>query len=250
MEWSDDAIVLGSKRHGDAHSVLTVLAHHHGRHLGLVHGGASRRLMPILQPGNGVRVTWRARLSDQLGSFHVELDRDRASAALYNPDALLGLLAACTIASEALAEREPVPAVYEGMAVLLDAFESPDLWPALMVRWELGLLEVLGFGLDLSRCAVTGTRDDLTHVSPRSGRAVCREAARPYLHKLLALPPFLLGSQTGTPSPRDIADGLSLTGRFLADSIFGLKGQPLPDARARLGRRFADLAEKAETTQM
>ncbi len=245
MEWTDDAIILGARRHGEAHAVLTVLSHTHGRHLGLVHGGGSRRVAPGLQPGNEVRIAWRARLADQLGAFSVDVTCDHASPLLDTPDALLALTSVCALAANALPEREPTPGLYEGFRVLLAAFETPEIWPAVLVRWELGLLEVMGFGLDLGKCAVTGSRDDLTHVSPRTGRAVCREAAAPYRDRLLILPPFLLSSQAGAPTRADIGHGLALTGHFLAHHVFGLKGEPLPEPRERLALRLTPATQSS-----
>ncbi len=244
MEWTDEAIVLGVRAHGEAHAVLTVFARAQGRHLGLVHGGASRKTRPLLQPGNLLKVQWRARLADHLGTFSVELLHDRASLLLDDRKALLALTAVCALAAGALPEREPAPGLYDGMEVLLSAFDKPEVWPAVLIRWELGLLEVMGFGLDLNRCAVTGSYDDLTHVSPKSGRAVSHEAAKPYLDKLLPLPPFLLASQAGAPSPQDIANGLRLTGHFLARHVFAVKNEPLPEARLRLAEALAEPVDK------
>ncbi len=237
MEWTDEGIVLGARPHGEGHAVLSLLTAEHGLRMGLVRGGGSRRMAPVLEPGNTVRAMWRARLEDQLGQFTIEPIRERASALVLDGMGLAGLNAACAVAAGALPEREPAPGVHEGFAVLLDALEVNEVWPAVLVRWELGLLESVGFGLDLTRCAVTGSRDDLTHVSPRSGRAVSREAAAPYADKLLVLPPFLLSRQMAVERP-DIAHGLALTGYFLTRHVFGAKNRPLPDARARLEDQF------------
>ncbi len=245
IEWNDDGIVLGLRSHGEGHAIAMLLTAAHGLRLGLVYGGASRRMAPILQPGNGVRAVWRARLEDQLGRLSVEPTLDRAGALITDGFALLGLNAVCTVAAGALPEREPAPGVHEGLTILLDALDTPDLWPALMVRWELGLLDTLGFGLDLSRCAVTGTADDLTHVSPRTGRAVSREAAKPYADKLLPLPPFLLSRQMAV-QPRDVSDGLRLTGHFLARQVFHQKDRPLPEARIRLADKLLEMDEASD----
>lgn len=237
MEWTDEAIVLGAKRHGDAHAVLSVLSREHGRHLGLVRG--TRRLGGALQPGNSLRVTWRGRLSDHLGTYTVEPAGDRAGAAMDNALALAALASACAVASAALPEREAHQAVYESFRILLDALHDRDLWPALYVRWEVGLLQDLGFGLDLSRCAVTGARDDLSHVSPRTGRAVSAAAAAPYEGRLLDLPPFLLGRQAGAVTRADVLAGLRLGGFFLDQRIFAPYNRPLPPARVRLAELLA-----------
>ncbi|MGF1457169.1 MAG: DNA repair protein RecO [Alphaproteobacteria bacterium] len=246
MEWNDDGLVLGVRAHGEGHAIAVLLTAAHGLRSGLVYGGASRRMAPVLQPGNGVRAVWRARLEDQLGRFSIEPVLDRAGRLMTDGFALLGLNAACTVAAGALPEREPAPGVFEGLGILLDALEDAEIWPALMVRWELGLLESLGFGLDLSRCAVTGTADDLTHVSPRTGRAVSREAALPYRDKLLPLPPFLLSRQM-VARPGDVADGLQLTGYFLTRLVFHPRDLPLPDARRRIvDRLMVDRVPEAE----
>lgn len=232
MEWTGDAIILGTRRHGDSHAVLSVLSRDHGRHLGLVRG--ARRLAGLLQPGNGVRVTWRGRLADHLGTFTVEPLQERAGAIMETRLGLAGLAAACAVAAGALPEREPHQALFEVFNVLMESLGDPGVWPALMVRWEIGLLQELGFGLDLGKCAVTGSPDDLAYVSPRTGRAVSAAAAAPYADRLFALPRFLLGRQAGAVSLEEVQAGLRLSGHFLETRIFAPHGKPLPDARLRL----------------
>ncbi|MFP3943955.1 MAG: DNA repair protein RecO [Alphaproteobacteria bacterium] len=232
MEWTDEAIVLGAKRHGDSHAVLSVLSREHGRHLGLVRG--TRRLAGALQPGNGVRVTWRGRLSDHLGTYTVEPAGDRAGAAMANALTLAALSSACAVASGALPEREAHTPVYESFRILLDALGDSTVWPALYVRWEVGLLQDLGFGLDLSKCTVTGQLDDLAYVSPRTGRAVSAEAAADWKDRLFPLPAFLLGRQAGEVTHRDVLAGLNMSGWFLEQRIFAPHNKPLPPARVRL----------------
>src|SRR3954466_3089022 len=165
MEWSDDAIVLSSRAHGESGAILELLTRDHGRHAGLVRGGASRRIKPSLQPGNGVHVGWRARLEEHLGSFTCELARARAGELMDSRDALAGLNAFTAVTSAAMPEREAHSTVYAGGEILLDAMMADDAahWLPLYVRCEAGLLEALGFGLDLSECAATGARDDLTY---------------------------------------------------------------------------------------
>jgi len=237
MEWTDEAIVLGARRHGDSHAVLSVLSREHGRHLGLVRG--TRRLAGALQPGNSVRVTWRGRLSDHLGTYTVEPAGDRAGAAMEHALTLAALSAACAVASGALPERETHTPIYESFRVLLDTLDNRDVWPALYVRWELGLLQDLGFGLDLSRCAATGTRDDLAFVSPRTGRAVSAGAAAPWEGRLFPLPAFLLGRQAGAVTRADVLAGLNLSEYFLERRIFSPHNRPLPPARLRLAELLA-----------
>jgi DNA repair protein RecO (recombination protein O) len=236
MEWSDDAIVLSIRSYGESSAILEGLTREHGRHLGLVRGGASRRLQSSLQPGNTLRVHWRARLSEHLGGYTAELVRARAGNMIENREALIGANAFASVASSVLPEREPHASVYEAGEILLDAIVNEDLlhWGAIFVRWEAGLLDALGFGLDLSCCAATGAVDDLAYVSPKSGRAVSRKAAQPYRDRLLALPAFLLGFQVGEPSAADIAAGLSLTAYFLSERVLRPHQHDIPFARLRL----------------
>jgi DNA repair protein RecO (recombination protein O) len=232
MEWRDSGIVLSVRPHGETSAIVEILTETQGRHAGLVKGARSRAMRPVLQPGNQVTVTWRARLAEHLGTFQVEADHLGAGAVMDDRAALAGLNAACALAVMALPEREAHPAVHEGFGLLLAAFENPDVWPALYVRWEAGLLSDLGYGLDLKKCAVTGETEDLSHVSPRTGRAVCREEAAPYEAKLLALPGFMRGS--GEIGEGDIARGLELTGYFLERRVLWPVDKQLPEARGRL----------------
>ena len=236
MEWSDDAIVLSVRPHGESGAILEALTRAHGRHLGLVRGGASRHSKPVLQPGNTVRLQWRARLSEHLGNFTAELDRARAGELMERREALIGLNALTAVAGAALPEREPHEPVFEAAQILLDAMIEDGLahWGPLYVRWEVGLLEALGFGLDLSRCAATGAVEDLRYVSPRSGRAVSSEAGAPYAGRLFVLPAFLLASQNADVDAADIAGGLELTGHFLLERVLRPHGKTMPGARLRL----------------
>lgn len=233
-EWSDDAIVFGAKPFGETKSLVEVFSGAHGRCAGVMHGGASRRMQPVLQVGNWVRVTWKARLNEQLGFFsQFELIEPYAARALQDGAALVGLTSAVAIVRKATAERQPAPALYEALTILLDAFATPELWPPLYVRFEIGALSASGYGLDLTRCALTGALDDLAYVSPKSGRAACREAGAPFADKLLVLPPFLVDPAADI-APGDVADGFALAGRFLEQRIFDHQGEGMPPARARL----------------
>lgn len=232
MEWTDSAIILAVRPHGETSAIIDVLTPGQGRHAGLVKGARSRSLRPILQPGNQIRVVWRARLADHLGQFQVEPDALGAGLVMDDRLALAGLNSACAMSVLALPEREQHEAVYEGFKLLLSAFEDIDIWPALYVRWEAGLLADLGYGLDWDKCAVTGVTEDLSHISPRTGRAVCAEEAAPYAPKLLELPGFLRGS--GVVGPGDIAKGLELTGYFVERRVLWPVDKQLPDARERL----------------
>jgi DNA repair protein RecO (recombination protein O) len=236
VEWFDDAIVLSARAYGETSAILEVLTHSHGRHLGLVRGGASRRAKPSLQPGNTLHLHWRARLNEHLGNFTMELARSRAGDMLESREALAGLNAFCAVVSAVMPEREVHEQVFDVGNILLDTIQEDGFahWGALYVRFEAGLLEALGFGLDLSRCASTGVVDNLVYVSPRSGRAVSREAGEPYKERLFALPRFLLGSQNITPDPAEVAAGLKLTGHFLLERVLHPHGQEMPSARLQL----------------
>ena len=238
MDWHDEGIVLSSRPHGENGAIVELLTREHGRHLGLVRGGAGRRQKSVLQAGNTVSAHWRARLNEHLGAYTVELVKPRAGLLMDDAFALTGLSAACAVAS-ILPEREAHPALFEGFSFLLDTMEDADIWPAIFVRWELGLLQDLGFGLELGQCAATGVRDDLAYVSPRSGGAVSREAGAPYADRLFRLPPFLVSSQAGVDHADDIAEGLRITGHFLERHFYAPLGRHLPDARIRLMQRFA-----------
>ncbi len=232
MDWSDEGIFLSGRPLGESSLIAEILTLEHGRHLGLVRGGRSRRIRPTLQPGNMVRVTWRARLSEHLGGFNVELMEANGARVLDDPRALaaIGTLGELV---KLLPERDPHPELYATTLHVLRSFGEPDIWPALLVYWEYQLLQELGFGLDLSVCAATGVLEDLIFVSPRSGRAVSREAGAPYGDKLLALPGFLL-DETAPLRETDIAAGFALTGFFLERDVLEPHGMKLPSARERL----------------
>ena len=235
MDWTDQGIVLSARRHGESAAILSLLTAAHGRHAGLVRGGSSRRMRGILQPGNLLTVAWRARLEEHLGNFTVELQRNPSAAWLDDAARLAALSSACAIADQTLPEREPSETVFGGLARLLAAMEG-EAWQAAYVEWELALLGELGFGLDLTACAATGSNDALAYVSPRSGRAVSVSAGEAYREKLLPLPGFLLRKEA--PQPADIAAGLALTGYFLDRHLFAPHQRRLPDPRGRLVERI------------
>ena len=239
MEFEDDAYVLSARAHGEAGAIVEILTAGHGRWAAHVAGGASRRMRPFLQPGAQVVARYRARVADQLGSAQLEPVGEGPSALFDDRLALAGLSAAAAVAGGALPEREPHPGVYLAFEALAAALAHPDIWPAVFVRFEAGLLQELGFGLDLSKCAATGTLDDLIYVSPRTGRAVSRDAGEPYKDRLLALPPFMLGAQAGVRAG-DVGAGLTLTGHFLEAFIFNPLNRPLPPARVWLMERLAE----------
>jgi DNA repair protein RecO (recombination protein O) len=234
MEWRDEGYVLAARRHGEGGLVLSVLTREHGRHAGLVKGGGGRRAAGTYEPGNRVGAHWRARLSEHLGNFTCELLAQTAAEFLDEPMRLAILTAAAAVAEGALPEREPHPRAHDGFASLIASLRGPGeslAWAERYVLWELDLLAELGFGLDLSRCAVTGGTADLAFVSPNSGRAVSRGAAGPYKERLLPLPAFLVGGAADLPS---IRQGLALTGSFLERHAL----QRMPAARIRLLARL------------
>ena len=236
MEWTDEGRIIAVRPHGETSAVVEVLTAANGRHAGLVRGGRSRAMRPVLQPGNRVRAVWRARLEEHLGAFQIEADQLSAGALMEDPLALSGLSAACAMASSCLPEREAHPAVAEAFEVLIEALSTPDLWPALYVRWEAGLLADLGYGLDLRRCAATGQSHDLIYVSPKSGRAVSAEAGAPYHQRMLALPGFMAGG--AALEPGDVGAGLTLTAHFIQRRVLWPADKQLPDARARMIERL------------
>ena len=233
MEWEDEAFVLSARAHGEAGAIVELLTCHHGKFAAHVAGGASRRMRPFLQPGAKVIARYRARVSDQLGSASLEPMGEGPSELFDDALALNGLAAA------ALPEREPHPGAYLAFEALTEALRLPAVWPAVFVRFEAGLLQDLGFGLDLSKCAATGSTDDLIYVSPRTGRAVSRAAGEPYKDRLLPLPPFLLSAQGGL-AEGDIRLGLDLTGHFLEAFVFSVMNRPLPPARVWLVERLGE----------
>ena len=237
MEWRDEGVILSVRRHGETSAIAEILTADHGRCLGLVRGGRSRMLRPVLQAGNAVQAVWRARLEEQLGTYTLEPLDLRAGAIMERPFRLAGLGALAGLA-QVLPEREPHRRIHDALRVVLDAVDQDEVWPALLVRWELGLLEELGFGLDLTRCAATGTREDLAYVSPRSGKAVSAEAGEAFRDRLFRLPPFLIANVPA--SAADVVDGMRITGSFLHRHVFDPRGAQLPEQREWIMRALAE----------
>lgn len=233
MEFTDDGIILSARPHGETAAVAEILTPHHGRWAGLVYGGQGRTQRPVLQPGNSVRAAWKGRLNESLGHFTLELTHARAGELMQDRLSLAGLTAACAVAEATLPEREAHGRAYHTMRILLDHLEDIDIWPALMARWELGLLAELGFGLTLDRCAATGVKDNLIYVSPKSACAVSVEAGEPYKDRMLPLPAFLRDASAET-SLADVLDGLRTTGHFIETRILHLANRDLPEARKRV----------------
>ena len=246
MEWEDHGIVLSERRHGESGAIVNLLTSEHGRHAGRVRSTRGPRTRGIFVPGNLVLASWRARLDEHLGNFTGELVTPFAARALDDPGRLACLAAACALTDLALPEREPHPRAFAALQALLEDLVD---WPAAYVRWELGLLAELGFGLDLSCCAVTGVTEDLRWVSPKTGRAVSDAAAEPWRARLLALPAFLVEPAV-VPSAADLKLGLALTGHFLIAHVFAPHNRREPGARIRLLERIgrgASLSPRGES---
>lgn len=240
MDWQDEGCVIVVRTHGETAAIIEVFTAAHGRHAGVVRGGASRKMAAVLQPGSQVALRWQARLADHMGIFTVEPLKLR-SALMSDRLALAGLNAICVLLHVALPEREAYPALWRATMALLAALEHDPAWPALYLRWEMILLEELGFGLDLGSCAVTGRREGLAYVSPKTGRAVSVEGAGDWATRLLPLPSVLLGQ--GPSSAQDLAQGFAVTGHFLAKGLAPMmQGRPLPPARMRLTEMLTTLA--------
>ncbi|MGR3700085.1 MAG: DNA repair protein RecO [Roseovarius sp.] len=237
MEWRDQGILLSARRHGETSAIIEVFTPAQGRHAGIVRGGTSRKIAPSLQPGAQLDVAWRARLEDHIGAFTVEPLRSRAAVAMQDRLALAGLNAVTALLAFCLPEREPHPALYRRTEALLDMLGQGDVWPLAYLKWELRLLEEMGYALDLDACAVTGATEGLIYVSPKTGRAVSAKGAGDWADRLLPLPPVLRG---GAGNDAEVAQGLRTTGHFLTVHLArDLGGKPLPEARARFVDAFS-----------
>ena len=238
-EWSDEALILEMRPHGESNAVVTVLSQSYGRHAGLVHAAYSRSKKGMLERGNLVSADWQARLAAQLGTFRMELERSAPAACLDEPLKLAAIASCCALINASIPEREPHTNLYDATLALLEIIslsEDDEAWLSFYIRWEAEFLSVLGFGLELERCAVSGATEDLIYVSPRSGSAVARAHAGNYTDRMLALPSLLGGSiVTNT----EISSGLTLTGHFLARRVFQLINQDLPTPRLRLAHLVA-----------
>ncbi len=240
MDWTAEGLLLQTRPHGESAAIVTALTAEHGVHAGVVRGGTGRRMAPVLQPGALLHLTWRARLHDHLGTFTAEPVRAHAAALMADPDRLAALSSACALAAFALPEREPQPRLYPATLALFDRMARGAPWFGAYLAWERLLLEETGYGLDLTRCALSGATEGLALVSPRSGRAVTAEAAGGFAPRLLPLPSLLADPEAEPADPRaEMALGLETTGHFLARVLAPALGErPLPEARARLAARF------------
>lgn len=232
MEWTDEGIILGTRRHGESSAIVELMTRTHGRHLGLVRGGAGSRMRPLLQPGNTVNAVWRARLDEHLGYYALEGTQLRAATMFGSPHAVYGLTHLASLV-RLLPERDPHEDIYEMVESILDDFDNASEAGVHLIRFELTMLTELGFGLDLTACAATGTMKDLIYVSPKSGAAVSRQAGEPWRDRLLRLPAFLQEGSAGTNSwtGQDLEDGFRLTGLFLLRNVLEPRGQGHSDAR-------------------
>jgi DNA repair protein RecO (recombination protein O) len=244
MQWTDEGIVIGVRRHGEASAILELMTREHGRHLGMVRGGFGTRMKPLLQTGNTVSASWRARLDEHLGNYTIEPVRQRASNYFGSSHAIYGVTHLAAL-MRLLPERDPHGGLFAEFEHILDRLEDAS-WAAPMVaRFELQVLAELGFGLDLEECAATGATSELIYVSPKSGRAVSREAGAPYADRMFRLPAFLRDHDS-LPVGEDLADGFALTGFFLQRHVLEPRGQMLADERmhfiAALARALPNVA--------
>jgi DNA repair protein RecO (recombination protein O) len=231
MEWTDNGIVLGVRRHGESSAIVELLTAGHGRHLGLVRGGASSRMRPLLQPGNSVRAVWRARLDEHLGMYAIEGLHLRAAALFGSSHAVYGVTHLAALV-RLLPERDPHEMIYDLLDHALDQLDDPTTAAVNLVKFELAILGELGFGLELSTCAASGVNEDLIYVSPKSGGAVSRSAGEPWRDRLLRLPPFLVSDEVTTCTAQDLQDGFAITGLFLQRHVLEPRGLTHSDARA------------------
>jgi len=232
--WSDDGFVISARPHGETNAVVGLFTEHHGRHMGLVHAAISKSKKATIELGNFVSAEWRARLDEQLGTYQIELSRNFSATMLDDPVKLAALSSVCALLEQALPEREPQTAIFQATAALFEVLHLADeleQWLPIYVRWEMGMLEALGFGLALEKCAVSGLESQLSYVSPRTGHGVHNDHAGPYKDRLLSLPACLGGAQT---LPDELSSALSLTGHFLSRNIFGAVHKDLPQPRIRL----------------
>ena len=238
MDWHDKGIILQTRKLGEHDCIVEALTAEHGRHSGVVKGGCGRRFRGVLQPGNEVDLNWRGRIETHLGTYQVEAHHNRSAAIFHEPGKLAALTSALALVTLTLPEREPHPNLFKATQSLLSGLEAGEdhtgFWCSLLVHWELGLLRELGFGLDLSCCAATGTNEELVYVSPKSGRAVSRMAGRPYHDKLLPLPSFLRQPGPDLPGEKELRDAMTLTTFFLERFLLSPQARKLPPARLRV----------------
>ncbi len=236
-QWRDQGIILSARAHGENGAVITLLTENNGRHAGYVRGAHSSRNRGLIQPGNLVAAQWSSRVADGLGAYDLELALPLAAPVLGDGLRLQALLSACSLCEAAVPEREGQPALFHGLRVLLETLQG-DVWGPAYVMWEIALLRELGFGMDISSCALGGDAETLSHISPKSGRAVSAARARPYLDKLIALPQFLQPAGGGGDEA-DVRQGLVMTGHFLEQWVFAHHSSGVPEPRLRFAEKYA-----------
>lgn len=245
MEWRDEGLIIGLRKHGETSVIVELMTRAHGRHMGIVKGGRSRRLQPLLQQGNHVEVVWRARLEEHLGLYQLEDTHSRAARLMDSGLALAGIGLLGDLL-RLLPERDPHEHIYEMACVIAEHLDSFDIGPPLMVRFELAMLRELGFGLDLEECAASGVREDLAYVSPKSGRAISRASAGPWKDRLLPLPPFLASDtrDDAAVSVEEVRHGFALTGYFLNRHVYAPRNRAAPEERARYVAHIGAISDK------
>ncbi len=244
--WTDQGLIIAQRAHGEGGAVVTILTENHGRHAGFVHGAQSSKKRALLELGNEVSIDWQAKSEGQLGTFKLEPIKHWAGYVMDESDRLLALLSACQLCDQALPERETHNELFHGTKSLFSML-SEDIWGEAYVMWEIALLRELGFAIDLSQCAAGGDHEDLVYISPKSGRAVSRDAGEPYKDKLLELPHFLRKNKTGSNvlgTPMDVLTGLSMTGYFLEHWVFAQHYKGMPEVRLRFQVQFAKKNEQ------
>ena len=245
-QWQDQSIVLAARGHGENGAIVSLLTCDHGRQSGYLRGASSTKNRGTLEVGNVVDANWRARTNDGLGYLTLELSRSTAARIMQDALKLTALQSACALCDQALPEKEGHVGLFHGLKALLNILEG-DVWAAGYIMWEIALLKELGFALDLTKCAAGGDSNNLAYVSPKTGRAVSYEAAEPYKDKMLVLPEFLKPEGQGYDDEKEVIAGLDLTGYFLQNWVFAQHSRGLPEARIRLGLRFAEVFAKTES---
>ena len=232
------AIVCALRTHGEHGAVVRLMTSEDGLQAAYVRGARGRRMRPVLMGGNVVEAELSARTYAQLPQASVELIHSRGPI-LSEPLPAAAIEWATVLTATVFPEGQAYPRVYQALEGLLDAIEAAPSaigWGAALVRYELLVLAELGFGLDLTECAVSGAHDDLVAVSPKSGRAVSAAQAEPYAGKLLPLPAFVRVG--GAATWEEIEQGMALTGHFVVRDLLTDRSMPVLEARTRLVERL------------
>ncbi len=235
--WQDQGIVLSVRRHGENGAIVSLLTKGYGRHAGYVRGAQGKAMRGTLEAGNLVDANWQSRVAENLGSLSLELVYAPAARIMSDPLKLAALQAACALCDAALPEREAHAGLFHGLSALFETLET-DVWGAAYVMWEIAFLKELGFSLDLSRCAGGSDSDDLIYVSPKTGRAVSREAGEAYKDRMLPLAAFLSPCGGGADEAA-VMDGLAMCAHFLEHWAFAHHYSGIPEQRLLFTQRFA-----------